>query len=242
MGEENDGGQVAHSKEDAAAGWSQKSRQGSGGVVAGAAAGAALGKRQPRDEALVKKTRNAGRAKANPQNRARTPEKTAPWPPEAVETGFPGASGRAAATEFRAFSCGKSPEDAMPAVRWLTRLRGFKKDEAECWIFMCERIFDHAKLFVDSADRQVLFIVEKMFRAYTKVRQRKETRRRKLFTVIGVDVEEQEEESLPMDWSKPSKAEQLPPEMQSIKKAADYLKTLKKYPELLEQLRVALLK
>jgi len=139
---------------------------------------------------------------------------------------------------LRAFSCGKSPEDAMPAVRWLTRLRGFKKDEAECWIFMCERIFGHAELFVDSADRQVLSLVEKMFKAHIKVQQRKEARRRELFPVIGVDVEE-EKKSLPMDWSKPSKAEELPPEMQSIKRAATWLK---RYPDLLEQLRDALLK
>ena len=196
------------------------------------------------------KTSKVGRPKATPQNSPSPPVKTTPWAPYEGETALPAAAvGREAVAEvFRAFVRNETPEDAMTAVKWLLRLRGFKKDEADCWIFIHKRLFGHAELFVDSDDRQVLFIVEKEFRAHLKVERRKATRRQKLLPVTSI--EDEYKEGLLFDWLKPqilSKAElelaaEWQTEMASIKKAADYLKGLTKFPELLEQMRAALLK
>jgi len=196
------------------------------------------------------KTSKVAKTKPNEPLPAHPPEKTPPWAPKQGEKPTKGArAGRKTVADlFRAFARNENVSDAMTAVKWLLRLRGFKKDEADCWIFIHKRLFGHAELFVDSDDRQVLFIAAEKFKAHLKVERRKATRRQKLLPVTSI--EDEYKEGLLFDWLKPqelSKAElelaaEWQTEMASIKKAADYLKGLTKFPELLEQMRAALLK
>jgi len=193
------------------------------------------------------KTSKVGRAKPSPQTPPILPVESPPCAPKQGETALiTAAAGRKAVAEvFRAFVRNETPEDAMSAVLWMCRLRGFKKDEADCWIFIRERIFGHAELFADNDDQQVLFVVEEMFKAHMKVLQRKDRRRQQLFTVTRVD--DEYKEGLLFDWleSQELSKDELDldakwaAEMQSIKKAYDYLKRV---PEVREQMRAALLK
>jgi len=191
------------------------------------------------------KTSKVGRAKASPQTLPILPVESPPCAPKQGETALITAGRKAVAEVFRAFVRNETPEDAMPAVKWLLRLRGFKKGQADCWIFIQYRLFGHAELFVGSDDQQVLFVVEKKFREHMKVLRRKATRRQQLFPVTSI--EDENKKSLLFDWLEPQELSEdesdlnaeIAAEMQSIKKAYHYLK---RFPKVREQMRAALLK